>query len=116
LITDSRGAVAHRIQQTLSLKDRPMTTLFTPLKLGTLDAKNRVFMAPLTRGRSTKDHVPTSLMVEYYRQRASAGVIISEATGISPQGTGWPYAPGIWTERQIDAWKFVTAACTLPAV
>jgi N-ethylmaleimide reductase len=87
-----------------------MTTLFTPLKLGTLDAKNRVFMAPLTRGRSTKDHVPTSLMVEYYRQRASAGVIISEATGISPQGTGWPYAPGIWTERQIDAWKFATAA------
>ncbi|MEH2474267.1 N-ethylmaleimide reductase [Nitrobacteraceae bacterium AZCC 2161] len=87
-----------------------MTTLFDPVALGALEARNRVLMAPLTRGRASKDHIPTSLMVEYYRQRANAGLIISEATGISLQGTGWPYAPGIWTERQIDAWKFVTAA------
>lgn len=71
------------------------TDLFTPLDLGRLRLPNRVFMAPLTRGRATREHVPTPLMAEYYRQRASAGLIISEATGISRQGLGWPYAPGL---------------------
>ncbi len=67
-------------------------------------------MAPLTRGRSTREHVPTDIMQTYYAQRASAGLIISEATGISREGLGWPYAPGLWTDDQIEAWKPVTAA------
>jgi 2,4-dienoyl-CoA reductase-like NADH-dependent reductase (Old Yellow Enzyme family) len=87
-----------------------MPTLFDPVTMGALKARNRIFMAPLTRGRNSKDHVPTSMMVDYYRQRASAGLIISEATGISLQGTGWPYAPGIWTGEQIDSWGLVTSA------
>ena len=87
-----------------------MPTLFDPIRLGALQARNRIFMAPLTRGRSTRDHVPVAMMAEYYRQRASAGLIISEATGISPQGLGWPYAPGLWTDAQTEAWQPVTAA------
>ncbi len=64
----------------------------------------------MTRARATADHVPTPLMVEYYRQRAGAGLIISEATGISLEGLGWPYAPGIWSQEQIEAWKPITSA------
>ena len=87
-----------------------MATLFDPIRLGAIDAPNRVLMAPLTRARSTKDHVPTPMMIEYYRQRAGAGLIISEATGISPQGLGWPYAPGIWNQEQREAWSPVISA------
>lgn len=87
-----------------------MTSLFQPLRLGSSVASNRVLMAPMTRGRATRDHVPTAIMAEYYRQRASAGLILSEATGISQQGLGWPYAPGIWSEEQVAAWKLVTEA------
>lgn len=72
-----------------------MTSLFDPVQLGAVTAPNRVLMAPLTRARATRDHVPTPIMADYYRQRASAGLIISEATGISQQGLGWPFAPGI---------------------
>lgn len=87
-----------------------MSLLFEPIHLGATRAANRIFMAPLTRARSTKDHVPTPLMVDYYRQRAGAGLIISEATGISAQGLGWPYAPGLWNKAQIEAWRPVTQA------
>ena len=87
-----------------------MTDLFSPLQLGPLTLPNRIFMAPLTRGRATREGVPTPLMVEYYRQRASAGLIITEATGISRQGLGWPWAPGLWSEAQVEGWKPVTAA------
>ena len=87
-----------------------MPSLFDPIQLGAIHAPNRILMAPLTRGRATRDHVPTELMIEYYRQRASAGLIITEATGISQQGLGWPYAPGLWTDEQTDAWKPVTEA------
>jgi 2,4-dienoyl-CoA reductase-like NADH-dependent reductase (Old Yellow Enzyme family) len=87
-----------------------MPTLFDPIDLGAIAAPNRIFMAPLTRGRGTRAHVPTALMVDYYRQRASAGLIITEATGISQEGSGWPYAPGLWTDAQVEAWKPVTAA------
>jgi 2,4-dienoyl-CoA reductase-like NADH-dependent reductase (Old Yellow Enzyme family) len=86
-----------------------MTTLFDPLPLGAIVAPNRIFMAPLTRGRGTRAHVPTPLMIDYYRQRASAGLIITEATGISREGLGWPYAPGLWSREQVEAWKPVTA-------
>ena len=85
-------------------------SLFDPIRLGAIEAPNRILMAPLTRGRSTQAHVPTPLMIEYYRQRASAGLIISEATGISRQGLGWPYAPGLWTDEQVAAWRPVTDA------
>lgn len=85
-----------------------MPSLFDPITVGGLTLPNRVFMAPLTRGRATREHVPTPLMAEYYGQRAGAGLIISEATGISRQGLGWPYAPGIWTTEQMEAWKPVT--------
>ncbi len=85
-------------------------TLFDPIRLGAIEAPNRIIMAPLTRGRATREHVPTPIMAEYYAQRASAGLIISEATGISREGLGWPYAPGLWTEEQVAAWRPVTEA------
>ena len=85
-----------------------MTSLFDPIRIGAIDCPNRIWMAPLTRGRGTREHVPTDLMVTYYTQRASAGLIISEATGISLEGSGWPYAPGVWSEEQATKWKKVT--------
>ena len=85
-----------------------MPSLFDPITLGAIDAPNRILMAPLTRGRADKDAVPSDIMVEYYTQRASAGLIISEATGISREGLGWPFAPGLWTDAQVAAWKPVT--------
>ncbi len=83
--------------------------LFEPLTMGSLEARNRIFMAPLTRGRSSQPgSVPNEMMATYYRQRAGAGLIISEATGISVEGLGWPAAPGIWSEEQVEGWKPVT--------
>ena len=87
-----------------------MPSLFDPIDLGDIHAPNRILMAPLTRGRADRDAVPTPIMVDYYAQRASAGLIISEATGISREGLGWPFAPGLWTDAQVAAWKPVTAA------
>jgi 2,4-dienoyl-CoA reductase-like NADH-dependent reductase (Old Yellow Enzyme family) len=87
-----------------------MPSLFDPIQLGAIAAPNRMLMAPLTRGRSSRDHVPSEMMATYYAQRASAGLIISEATGISQQGLGFPYAPGLWTDAQTEAWKPVTEA------
>ncbi len=87
-----------------------MPVLFDPITIGAIDAPNRVFMAPLTRGRAGKDGVPTQLMVEYYRQRAGAGLIITEATGISREGLGWPFAPGLWSDEQVEGWQAVTRA------
>src|SRR5436853_2808168 len=92
------------------LQGMPMPTLFDPIQLGATLCPNRIVMAPLTRGRATREHVPTELMVEYYRQRAGAGLIITEATGMSRQGLGWPYAPGIWTQEQMESWKPVVEA------
>ncbi|TMM47357.1 alkene reductase [Qipengyuania marisflavi] len=86
-------------------------TLFDPLTMGALEARNRIFMAPLTRGRSTQPgSVPNNMMATYYRQRAGAGLIISEATGISVEGLGWPAAPGIWSDEHVAGWKPVTQA------
>ena len=85
--------------------------LFQPLELGAITAKNRIFMAPLTRRRSTQPgSIPNDLMVEYYRQRAGSGLIISEATSISVEGLGWPAAPGIWSQEQVKGWQPVTKA------
>ena len=85
-------------------------SLFQPLRLGAIEAPNRILMAPLTRGRSDPGSVPNTMMTEYYRQRAGAGLIISEATGISVEGLGWPSAPGIWNAAQTEGWKPVTEA------
>jgi N-ethylmaleimide reductase len=91
--------------------EKRMTSLFDPIDLGAIHAPNRVVMAPLTRGRSEGVHVPlSSLKAEYYAQRAGAGLIIAEATGISQEGSGWPSAPGIWSAAQVEAWKPVTEA------
>lgn len=87
-----------------------MTSLFDPLPLGTMTLRNRVIMAPLTRGRADAGGIPNRMMAEYYTQRADAGLIISEATAISPEGYGWRGAPGIWNEAQVEGWKQVTAA------
>jgi N-ethylmaleimide reductase len=87
-----------------------MPSLFDPIQLGAVHAPNRMLMAPLTRGRSSRDHVPSEMMAIYYAQRASAGLILTEATGISQQGLGFPYAPGLWSDAQTEAWKPVTEA------
>lgn len=87
-----------------------MPTLFDPIQLGSLSLPNRILMAPMTRARGTREHVPTPMMADYYAQRASAGVIFSEAIGITQQGLGWPYATGIWSAEQVAGWRRVTDA------
>jgi 2,4-dienoyl-CoA reductase-like NADH-dependent reductase (Old Yellow Enzyme family) len=87
-----------------------MANRFDPIDLGAIHCPNRILMAPLTRGRASPGHIPNDLMRLYYEQRASAGLIISEATGISQEGLGWPSAPGIWTEAQTEGWKPITDA------
>jgi hypothetical protein len=85
--------------------------LFTPVRMGDLDLSNRIVMAPLTRMRAGSiDHVPTSLQAEYYAQRASAGLIVAEATAISPDGFGWADTPGLWSAEQVRGWRRVTDA------
>lgn len=85
-----------------------MACLFDPLSLGAVTLPNRIVMAPLTRARSNRAGVPNELMAAYYAQRASAGLLISEATGISREGLGWPNAPGLWTDEQVAGWRIVT--------
>ncbi len=88
-----------------------MPDLFDSIRVGDLDLPNRILMAPLTRLRGTVNHVPRpELMAEYYAQRASAGLIISEGTPIDPLGVGYPQVPGIWSAEQVEAWKPVTEA------
>ena len=87
-----------------------MTDFSTPIQFGELKLKNRVVMAPLTRSRATVDRVPTAMMAEYYAQRASAGLIISEATVISEEANGYEKTPGLFTDEQVEGWKLVTNA------
>ncbi len=84
------------------------TDLFSPMHMGAIELANRIVMAPLTRSRCGEEGVPTDLLATYYAQRASAGLIVSEATNISPQGRGYASTPGIWTEEQVSGWKKVT--------
>jgi 2,4-dienoyl-CoA reductase-like NADH-dependent reductase (Old Yellow Enzyme family) len=84
--------------------------LLTPLRAGAFHFSNRVVMAPLTRCRASAGRVPNALMAEYYRQRASAGLILSEATSVDPMGVGYPDTPGIWNQEQVEGWKLVTRA------
>ena len=85
-------------------------TLVSPISLGLLDLPNRIFMAPLTRCRASEGNIPNELKADYYAQRASAGLIISEATSVTPRGYGYPNTPGIHTEAQVEGWKKVTGA------
>ena len=87
-----------------------MTCLFDPIQIGDLALPNRIFMAPLTRCRASEGRVPNALMAEYYVQRASAGLIFSEATSVTPMGVGYPDTPGIWSREQIEGWKLITKA------
>ena len=87
-----------------------MTTLFDPLRFGAISAANRIAMAPLTRNRAYPGRVPGDLHVEYYRQRASAGLIVTEATQISPEGQGYLDTPGIYDDAQVAGWRRVTDA------
>ncbi|MCG2607901.1 alkene reductase [Acinetobacter sp. SM34] len=87
-----------------------MTDFSTPIQFGELKLKNSVVMAPLTRSRATSDRVPTPMMAEYYAQRASAGLIISEATVISEEANGYEKTPGLFTDAQVEGWKLVTDA------
>jgi len=91
-------------------KAQARSDLFQPTRLGPYQLANRIAMAPLTRSRAGQDGVPTSLMVEYYAQRASAGLIIAEGTNISPQGRGYAFTPGIYDDAQVAGWRQVTEA------
>ena len=84
--------------------------LFQPLQAGAFHLANRLVMAPLTRCRASAGRVPNAMMAEYYAQRASFGMILSEATSISPMAVGYPNTPGIWSAEQVEGWKLVTAA------
>lgn len=87
-----------------------MPTLFDPLQLGAITLKNRIVMAPLTRSRAGESRLPNALMAEYYGQRAGAGLILTEATAVSPQGVGYAGTPGIWNDDQIAGWRAITRA------
>ncbi|WP_411744877.1 alkene reductase [Reinekea sp.] len=88
-----------------------MSILFQPLNVGAYTLNNRIIMAPLTRSRANSPgRIPNELMVEYYRQRASAGMILTEATSVTPMGVGYPDTPGIWSNEQTEGWKPITEA------
>lgn len=87
-----------------------MSKLHQPVRIGAWDLPNRIVMAPLTRCRSSEGRVPNAMMAEYYKQRSSAGLILAEATSISPQGVGYPDTPGLWSAEQVEGWKLVTKA------
>ena len=87
-----------------------MPSLFDPLQVGDLQLPNRIIMAPLTRCRASIGRVPNALMARYYAERAGAGLILSEATAVSPMGVGYPDTPGIWSAEQVEGWKLVTEA------
>ncbi len=96
--------------QSSTAGDASGTDLFGPVRLGALELSNRIVMAPLTRSRAGKGDVPGPMNAEYYAQRASAGLIVSEATQISQQGKGYAFTPGIYTDEQVAGWRLVTDA------
>lgn len=101
---------ANRAVRRRSNTEPIMTTLFDPIRVGDLELPNRIIMAPLTRSRAGTSRVANRLMAKYYSQRASAGLIISEATVVSPMGIGYADTPGIWSAEQVEGWKLTTRA------
>ena len=97
-------------RQNSAMPDLFSPDLFSPLRVGALDLANRIVMAPMTRNRAGPGEVPTALMATYYAQRASAGLIVTEGTQITPQGQGYPGTPGIHSDAQIDGWRRVVEA------
>jgi len=87
-----------------------MPTLFDPVRIGAWSLPNRIVFAPLTRARAGAARIPNALMAEYYAQRAAVGLIISEATSVTPMGVGYANTPGIWSAAQVDGWKLITGA------
>lgn len=85
-----------------------MKTLFDPVSMGSYNLKNRIVLAPMTRGRAGSERIPNDLMAEYYFQRASAGLLITEATVVSKQGIGWIDSPGIYNSAMVEGWQKVT--------
>src|SRR5690349_129302 len=88
----------------------PMPSLLDPLTVGDWQLPNRVLLAPLTRTRASAGRVPNAMMAEYYRQRAGAGLMFTEATSVTPMGVGYPDTPGIWSSEQVEGWKQITRA------
>ena len=87
-----------------------MSSLQDSIRIGAWELPNRLVMAPLTRCRASEGRVPNAMMAEYYKQRSSAGLILAEATSISPMGVGYPDTPGLWSQEQVEGWKLVTSA------
>lgn len=87
-----------------------MSNLFLPLRVGAFTLRNRIVMAPLTRARAGDVRIPNALMAEYYAQRASSGMILSEATSVTPMGVGYAATPGLWSEEQVAGWRLITEA------
>jgi N-ethylmaleimide reductase len=92
------------------MSDPSASPLFSPTTLGPLTLQNRTVMAPMTRSRAVEANTPNALMADYYAQRAAAGLLITEGTSPSPNGTGYPRIPGLWTAGQVAGWKLVTEA------
>ena len=90
--------------------NQAISSLLSPIQIGAWELPNRLIMAPLTRCRASEGRVPNTMMAEYYAQRASAGLIISEATSVTSMGVGYPNTPGIWSDAQVEGWKLVTDA------
>lgn len=88
--------------------DTGTPTLFEPIRIGAWNLPNRIIMSPLTRARAGVERIPNALMAEYYTQRATAGLILSEATAVTPKGVGYADTPGIWSAAQVEGWKIVT--------
>lgn len=84
-----------------------MNNIFTPITIGDYQLSNRIFMAPLTRGRAVENGIPNNIMAKYYGQRAGAGLIIAEATAVDRKGLGWMNAPGIYNDKQQEGWRKV---------
>src|SRR5690348_12656265 len=100
-------------KQTERTEDQEMSgtsNLFTPVRIGAVTLDNRIVMAPMTRNRAGEGNVPTELMARHYAQRASAGLIVTEATQVAPEGVGYPNTPGIHTDAQTKGWRRVTDA------
>src|ERR1700688_3230304 len=105
------GAAGRGNDPRMNPRSSPLSPdLFSPVRVGPDELPNRIVMAPMTRSRAGPGEVPTALMATYYAQRASAGLIVSEGTQITPQGQGYPGTPGIHSAEQIEGWKRVTGA------